>query len=129
MVIITRVIYKTVCLWSQHYVLPAVVMEGVLSLGMIPVSTSTYNYKADRRARVCLRGDTICHIKFMRVTFGLVLALIHIFFSFLFLIPLLWLFLKCCVMLSLDFIFQFLSFCTKKKINLNEQHSPEQLKG
>lgn len=114
MVIITRVIYETVCLWSQHYVLPAVVMEGVLSLGMIPVSTLTYNYKADRRARVCLRGGVSYLIKFMRVTFWPRFGIgTHLLFCFL--ISLLWLFLKCCVMLSLDFIFQFLSFCTKKK--------------
>ncbi len=31
---------KTVCLWSQHYILPAIVTEGVLSLGMNSVSTS-----------------------------------------------------------------------------------------
>ena len=30
-VIITHVVYKTVRLWSQHYILPAVVKEGVLA--------------------------------------------------------------------------------------------------
>lgn len=38
-VIITRVVYTTVCLLSQHYILPAIVKEGVLSLGMNSVST------------------------------------------------------------------------------------------
>lgn len=36
-VIITRVVYKTV--WSQHYILPAILRKGVLSLGMNSVST------------------------------------------------------------------------------------------
>lgn len=39
MVIITRVVCKTVRLWSQHYILPAILEEGVLKCGMNSVRT------------------------------------------------------------------------------------------
>lgn len=39
MVIITRVVCKTVRLWSQHSILPATLEEGVLKCGMNSVST------------------------------------------------------------------------------------------
>lgn len=108
MVIITRVVYETVRLWSQHHII-ASCSEGRRFKPRHEFSQYiiTYNYKADRHARVCM-GANSAHIDLMSVTFGACSGIIiHIAFIFYFFPQLLF---KCSVMWSLKFFF-FLSFC------------------
>lgn len=109
MVIITRVVYETVRLWSQHHII-ASCSEGRRFKPRHEFSQYiiTYNYKADRHARVCM-GANSAHIDLMSVTFGACSGIIiHIAFIFYFFPQLLF---KCSVMWSLKFFFFFLSFC------------------
>lgn len=83
MVIITRVVYETVRLWSQHHII-ASCSEGRHFEPRHEFSQYiiTYNYKADRHARVCM-GANSAHIDLMSVTFGACSGIIiHIAFIF-----------------------------------------------
>lgn len=88
MVIITRVVYETVRLWSQHHII-ASCSEGRRFKPRHEFSQYiiTYNYKADRHARVCM-GANSAHIDLMSVTFGACSGIIiHIAFIFYFFPP------------------------------------------